>query len=89
MTFFESRCKDVLTNVLPLLFSLLLVVHEPRFLGMSHFDLTLSIDRCLVLDVVTIGVSECLPEDIRDLFLHRVYFVLFFVKDIIIFNKIC
>ena len=74
----------MLTNVLPLLFSLLLVVHEPRFLGVSHFDLTLSIDRRLVLDIVAVRVSECLPEDVRDLFLHRVYFVLFFKKDIII-----
>jgi uncharacterized integral membrane protein len=84
VTFFESRCENVLTNVFPLLFSLLLVVHEPRFLGVSHFDLTLSIHRCLVLYVVTVRVSECLPEDVGDLFLHRVYFVLFFVKDIII-----
>lgn len=84
MTFFESLRKNVLTNVLPLFFSLLLVVHEPRFLGMSHFDLTLSINRSLVLDVLTIRVGERLPEDIGDLFLHRVYFVLFFVKDIII-----
>ena len=84
MAFFEALRKNVLTNVLPLLFSLLLVVHQPRFLGVSHFDLTLGIHRCLVLYVVAVRVSERLPEDVGDLFLHRVYFVLFFVKDIII-----
>lgn len=67
-----------MSYVLSLLLSLLLVVHEPCFLGMSHFDLALSVNVSFVLYIVAVGISERLPEDIRDLFLHRVYFVLFF-----------